>query len=224
MLTLVKFCGLCRPVDAAAAVSAGGAYAGVVLSPVGPRAQSLDSARAIHRAAAGARRVGVFVNEPAEVVRKAALVLDLDVVQLHGDERAVELESLREPARWEVWKAIRPRDAAGFLAGLESWGGRVDGLLLDGWSDRGAGGTGTQFPWSVVEPYRDRIPDGVRLIVAGGLQPSNVGEVVRRLQPDVVDVSSGVEVGTCIKSVSLMKEFVAAVRSADPPGGQEGDR
>lgn len=221
MLTAVKFCGLCRPTDAVAAVSAGGTFVGVVLSAVGPRAQSIEAAKVIHAAAPGAKRVGVFVDESAAVIRAAARALDLDVVQLHGDETAALVESVREPARWDVWKAIRPRDTEEFLAGLDTWMSRVDGLLLDGWSGVRAGGTGTRFPWSAVEPHRDRVPEGVRLVVAGGLRPTNVGEVVRRLRPDVVDVSSGVESGPCVKSAQLMREFVEAVHMAGLVRGGE---
>lgn len=211
MLTAVKFCGMCRPPDAEAGVAAGARYVGVILSPVGPRAQTLESAAAIYAAAAGAMRVGVFVDEPAARIRDVATELRLDVLQLHGEETPDSLAGLRTGA-WRVWKAIRPRESGEFLAGLMAWKGRLDGIVVDGWTASGAGGTGTLFPWAAVERHRGRVPAGMDLVVAGGLVPENVADAVRRLRPDVVDVSSGVETARCVKSELLMRRFVAAVR------------
>lgn len=218
MLTAVKFCGMCRPRDAEAGVEAGAKYIGVILSPVGPRAQTLESAAAVYEAARGAIRVGVFVDEPAARIRDVAAELRLDVLQLHGAETPASVAGLRTGA-WRVWKAIRPRESAEFLAGLMAWKGRLDGVVVDGWTASGAGGTGTLFPWVAVERHRGRIPAGMELVVAGGLVPENVGDAVRRLRPDVVDVSSGVESERCVKSELLMRRFVAAVR-----GAQDGRR
>lgn len=221
MLTSVKFCGLCRPVDAAAAAASGAGFAGVILSPAGPRAQTAESAASIWAAAGAAVRVGVFVDEPVERVRALATALGLGVVQLHGTEPQPWVEALRGGG-WQVWKAIRPRDASDFLESLAAWSGRVDGLLVDG-GPAGTGGTGTRFSLEAVEPHRGRVPPAMKLIVAGGLAPGNVGDVVRRLKPDVVDVSSGVEAERCLKSEALMRRFIAEVRAADRRNGGGAD-
>jgi phosphoribosylanthranilate isomerase len=212
-LTRVKICGLCRTVDAAAAVAAGADYVGVILAPGSARRQSDERAMQILDSAVGARRVGVFVDAGEAVLVETAERLELEVLQLHGEESTTLVERLRARGEWTVWKAIRPRSPAEFLTGVELWGPRVDGLLVDGWSHDAAGGTGTRFDWAAVAPLRDRIPSAVTFIAAGGLAADNVAGVVRLLRPDIVDVSSGVEASPCQKSADRMRAFVQAART-----------
>jgi phosphoribosylanthranilate isomerase len=86
--------------------------------------------------------------------------------------------------------------------------------MVDGWSDQARGGTGTRFPWEEVAEHRNRLSAPLQLIVAGGLGPGNVAEVVTLLDPDVVDVSSGVEQSPGLKDPELIHAFADAVRSA----------
>jgi len=208
----VKICGVCRPEDAALVAAAGADYIGVILAPGGKRSQSEEAAAAIYAAAASCKRVGVFVDATPAAVETTAARLGLDVVQLHGAETPEDAVALRA-AGWQVWKAIRPRGAAEFLAGVERYAGAVDALLLDGWSGTAPGGTGARFPWAEVGAVRDRLPPGLRLVVAGGLEPGNLAEAIAHLDPDVVDVSSGVESAIGVKDPILVREFVAAARA-----------
>ena len=212
MLTQVKICGLCRPADAAMAAQAGADYVGVICVPGHARAQTRETARAIFSAGGAARRVGVFVDAPESVVLDTADHLGLDVVQLHGAETITFAERVRESGR-TVWKAIRPRTTEEYLDAVGRWSEIVDGLLIDGWSANAAGGSGVRFDWYAIHELRDRVPAGTAFIAAGGLRPDNVAEAVRLLQPDVVDVSSGVETSLCEKSPARVQEFIEAVRS-----------
>ncbi|HEX7050975.1 MAG TPA: phosphoribosylanthranilate isomerase [Longimicrobiales bacterium] len=211
-MTRVKICGLCRPEDAGVAEAAGADYIGVILAPGGPRSQPIEAAAAIYAAAPGLKRVGVFVDASPETMASAARRLGLDVLQLHGAEDPRTVAALAADVGREVWKAVRPRDRAEFLAAVDRYGPVADALLLDGWSERGAGGTGTRFPWDEVAAVRDRVPAGLRLVAAGGLHPGNVTEAVARLSPDIVDVSSGVERRVGEKAPERVRAFVAAVR------------
>jgi phosphoribosylanthranilate isomerase len=74
------------------------------------------------------------------------------------------------------------------------------------------------FPWAALEAVRDRWPAGLRLGVAGGLDPGNVAEAIRRLRPDLVDVSTGVEAHPGVKDPEKLRAFLAAARGADLPG------
>jgi len=210
----VKICGLCSAGDARLVARSGADYAGVVLSPVGPRWQTVEAAAEVFGAVPGVSRVGVFVDGDVVAVERAARALDLDVVQLHGSEGAGVVERLRGRGSWRVWKSIRLRSAVGFEEAAQSWVGRVDGLLVEGWSDRGAGGVGAVFDWHAVAERRDCWPGDAELIVAGGLRPENVGLVIRTLAPDTVDVSSGVESGPCHKSEDRVTAFVVNARAA----------
>lgn len=210
----VKICGLCRAEDTAHAVSAGATHVGVVLVPGSAREQTLESAAAVLAPAAGAKRVGVFVDASPEAVRLAGESLRLDVLQLHGGESADRVADLAGAGPWLVWKGVRPRSAAELEEALRIYGPVADGVLVDGYSTVGAGGVGVRFPWEALEAVRDRVPRRLMLGVAGGLGPDTVADAVRRLAPDLVDVSSGVEAELCRKDPVKVAAFVAAAQAA----------
>lgn len=218
----VKVCGVCRPDDAALAAGAGAEYVGVVLVPGRSRSQSVRLARQIFAAAGGCRRVGVFVDaSPAELI-DAGAALGLDALQLHGTEPPEVVGGVRHAGSWEVWKAVRPRGRAELMEGVQRYGAVADALLLDGWSERDVGGTGTAFRWNEMGTARGILPAGVRLVVAGGLRPDNVAAAIARLAPDVVDVSSGVERRIGEKDPTLVRAFIAAARGDSAQDRGEG--
>lgn len=208
----LKVCGITRRVDAEAAAAAGAAFLGVVLAPGGKRTVAAAQAGAL-LAGLPAIRVGVFVDAGADGLRRAGELAGLDVLQLHGDEPPELLRELRAEGRWRVWKALRPRDAAEFRAGVERYAADADALLLDGFSAQAHGGTGTAFPWEEVGALRGLVPAGLPLVAAGGMRADNVGRAVALLRPDVVDVSSGVESAPGIKDRTAIESFAAALRA-----------
>lgn len=218
----IKVCGLCAPAAARAARSAGADYVGVVVGAAGPRRQSLERAAEIYAAANDAVRVGVFADASFDAMVVAASRLNLDVLQLHGEEAPALIGQLRDAGARGIWKAIRPRSADAFERGLERYAERVDGVLVDGFAAGSAGGTGARFDWEAIAPFRSRIGSGTLFIVAGGLHADNVAAAVGCLQPDVVDVSSGVESALCEKSPELMRAFVTNARAADLARGARG--
>lgn len=209
----VKVCGCTRPEDAQGAAAAGAAYVGVIFVPGGPRMVSLSQAAMIF-AASPAKRVGVFADAPLTTIGEAMATCGLDVIQLHGDESPGEVAAVRRETGREVWKAVRPRTEAEFIAATEQFSGVASGLLVDGWSAAARGGTGTAAPWHLLEPLRDRIPENLKLIVAGGLRANNVLTAIELLAPDIVDVSSGVEDAPGQKNVAKIRRFVARTRGA----------
>jgi phosphoribosylanthranilate isomerase len=208
----VKVCGVCAPADAALAAAAGAAYVGVILAPGRRRTRTLSQAADIFRASS-VRRVGVFVDaDPVEVLR-AVERLRLDVVQLHGDEPVAAALWLAERMPAQVWKAVRVRAPEDVAAAAQAYAGVAHGLLLDGWSRAGHGGTGTAFDWAAVAAARPALPADTTLIVAGGLHADNVAAAVALLAPQVVDVSSGVEAAPGRKSPERLHAFIAAARA-----------
>jgi phosphoribosylanthranilate isomerase len=208
----IKFCGLCSAADARLADAAGADYIGVILSPRSKRSKTLKEARPIYEAIDDAQRVGVFVDEPIGLLVKARQELTLDVIQLHGSESPAEVRALREQTGVALWKALRPRTLEELQRGLDAYGDVAHGILVDGWSSAGAGGTGAKADWSMAATLRSAVPSGVTFILAGGLDPVNVGGAVQTVRPDVVDVSSGVETTVGVKSAELIKAFIAAAR------------
>ena len=212
----VKICGLTREEDAAAAEQAGAAYLGVILAG-GPRQLTPAHARLVLGARRHTvRRVAVFGDQPEEEVSVLAGMLDLDVIQLHGSRTADAVSRIAAQSAREVWPVLRvagttlPEDAEALA--------RVAGtLVLDAHVVGQLGGTGVALDWSGLA--RDvtalrRVVPGVRLVLAGGLRPANVGQATQLLSPEVVDVSSGVEIAPGVKDPALVRQFVKAARVA----------
>jgi len=207
----VKICGVCRAADAAVVSEAGADFIGVILAPGSRRTLSLETARDVFGSAGRVSRVGVFADASFDAIVHAVSHLGLDVVQLHGSEPPEDVTRLRRVA--SVWKAVRVRTPAE-LAWAAATYPMADALLLDAWHPTQAGGTGTALDWNALVADRDRLPDAMTMVLAGGLNPDNVAVAARILRPHVVDVSSGVETAPGIKSVEKIQAFIAAARSA----------
>jgi len=211
MTPAVKICGLTRRADAVAAAGAGAAYLGAVFAAASPRAVSAPAALRMWDGI-DATRVGVFVDMALGGIVDTARETGLDVVQLHGDEDPALVLALRSEGNWAVWKAVRMKSTDSFLHALDTFGGCVDGVLLDAWSPQAHGGTGAVFRWEDVEPLRAQVPHGVQLIVAGGLRADNLARAVGLLRPAAVDLSSGVESAPGIKDPAAIEAVMQTMR------------
>lgn len=211
MRVAIKFCGLTRRADVAAASTLGASYAGVVFAG-GPRRQTVDSARPLLDASDSARAVGVFRSDAHAELRHALEVLPLAVVQLHGDVAERDVRAARDAGAAEVWSVARV-GATGLPPEAESLFRVADAVVLDTATASGLGGSGERFDWDGIAVALRTMPRRARLVLAGGLRPDNVAAAIRALRPDVVDVSSGVECAPGIKDIELMRRFVDAVGS-----------
>jgi phosphoribosylanthranilate isomerase len=209
----VKICGVCRPEDARAAAEAGADYVGVILASGGPRTQTPTAAAGIYAQIGSCSRVGVFADQPQDEVCALAESLGLDVVQLHGREDAEFVARVAQRTACAVWKTVWLQAPADLVAAVAMYGSEVAGLLLDAAHKDRSGGTGTAFDWTIAAHARTVIPPRVALIVAGGLNPTNVKAVIFAINPDVVDVASGVEDVTCKKSLVAVRSFVRNAKS-----------
>ncbi len=204
---LRKVCGLANSRDAAHAVRSGANAIGMVFYPGSPRAVTAEQAAEISLAVpTGVRRVGVFVDERPETIARVSSQAHLNVIQLHGDERPEDCETVRDALGHgvEVWKAVRIGPAFDG-AGLGAY--RVDGFLLDTACGTAYGGTGESFPWRLA---RHAKPYG-RIILAGGLDGANVAEAARVATPWGVDSSSRLERRPGIKDPEKVAGFLRAV-------------
>jgi phosphoribosylanthranilate isomerase len=213
-MTRVKICGITKVSYARAAIAAGADLIGVVFAH-SPRQVSYEQARQIAKEvqAHNLPAVGVFVNMPAAEVNRVAADCKLDLVQLSGDENWDYCRKIEKP----LIKAIHIKpdwDEKKLLAHLEEGqkqlGARPPLYLLDSFAEQKYGGTGRAFAWGIAQKASAEYP----VIIAGGLNPNNVGEVVLNLRPWGVDVSSGVE-NRGVKDIAKIKAFIQTVRSAD---------
>jgi phosphoribosylanthranilate isomerase len=206
-MTRVKICGITNLEDALAASEAGADLLGFNFYARSPRHLSPDEARGIvERLPEGVEAVGVFVNEPAEHVRRLIDDAGLRWAQLHGDEPPETCRALDGRAI----KALRIRatdDPESALRAIEAYGGAVAGFLLDTHHPALWGGTGETFDWAVAQRAAEVAP----VILSGGLNPENVAAAARIARPYGLDVSSGVE-RERQKDLALIQQFIQEVR------------
>lgn len=203
--TRIKVCGFTREADLDGALALGVDAVGFVLYPPSPRAVTV--ARAVElarRVPPFVTRVGLFVNEDAAAVERAAREAALDLLQFHGDESTEYCERFGLP----YIKAVRVRPETDLLECADRFRG-ARALLLDAWSEAW-GGSGKRFDWSLIPPS---LP--MPLVLSGGLDPDNVAEAVRNIRPAAVDVSSGVESAKGIKDVARVAAFISGVEHGE---------
>jgi phosphoribosylanthranilate isomerase len=202
MRTRIKVCGITTPEDAAMAAGAGADFVGVVLTE-SPRRVTPERAREIAGALpAAALLVGVFADETPETVASVIRGLPVHAVQVRGwDQEAAGMP-------YEVWHVLR--DGAGEPAALPMVPLRT--YLLDAADAELPGGTGKRADWDWA---RRAVNAGLRLVVAGGLSPENVAELVLEVRPFGVDASSGLESEPGRKDPRRVRAFIERIREAD---------
>lgn len=203
----IKICGLSTAETLTAAVMDGADAVGFILAPGYARTVSpAHAAELLALVPESVETVGVFRNQPADVVIAHAREAGVRTVQLHGDEPAGDVAAI-EQAGFEVLRAFSaPAFTALEAEEREFWAGKR--ILVDAVNP----GEGMPFEPALLDAAH---PEGFWLL-AGGLTASNVAELVGQLRPAGVDVSSGVEVSRGVKSPELIEEFIAAARATPP--------
>lgn len=203
----VKVCGLMDTEAVETAVAAGADFIGFVFADSKRQITKKQASDLAQKIPAHVKKVGVFVNETAEEIRKTAESVGLDYIQLHGDEPPAFCEKLGLP----VIKAFQVRDA-GDLEKLAAYD--CDYYLLDSPAGKYRGGSGETFDWSLVKEYAFL---NKKIILAGGLRADNINKAIHEVHPVGVDVSSGVETDSK-KDPSKIKAFLHAAKKGDNNG------
>lgn len=205
--TRIKICGMTRAQDVRSAVKLGVDAIGVILHADSPRTISLKQAKDIRREIpAFVSLVGVFVDAEIDLIEKYCQQLCLDYVQLHGDESPDYAASLSRP----YIKALRVKNRDQVVQAAQEYT-QASAILLDPYVPGQHGGTGKLLD-SHCWPFA-----GVAspLMLAGGLDPTNIRQRIEDLSPFAVDMNSGLELSPGHKSIELMEQAVQQVRLAD---------
>ncbi len=200
----VKICGITNAKDAEMAVEAGADALGFIFVAGTPRYIDPDAAREIvNDLPPLVSPVGVFADHPVAEIERAIDRCGFRTVQLHGSEAPEYCRHLAV----SVIKTFRVR-RGGPSPPFEAY--RVHAFLLDTFVEGRLGGTGQTFPLEVASSAKAF----GRVIIAGGLNPENVAQVIREVHPYAVDVSSGVESKPGRKDPQKLRDFIACVRGA----------
>lgn len=219
----VKMCGISKVETIPAVVEAKPDYMGLVFAP-SKRQVTVDQAKTLveelhkqytKRYNNGAEQsnndeiktVGIFVNETLENLVTIATEVNLDAVQLHGDEDEAFIQSLKERTNVEVWKAVQIRSAADAEAWIDS---SADMLLFDAYHKDERGGTGEVFDWSCLDEFERPF------MLAGGIDSTNVARAIRTVRSYGIDISSGIETDG-VKDNEKITAFTKLVRTIAMP-------
>jgi phosphoribosylanthranilate isomerase len=187
---MIKVCGITRREDAVAAAEAGASALGFIFYPESPRYVTPERAAELGDGLP-VWKVGVFVDESRAAMQAAVQTAHLDVVQIYGPSDGLTTTP--------VWFAARVPDGGFWFEGEP---GAV--LLLDGAAN------GVAWDWPLARHFTEKY----KVIVAGGLDASNVAQAIRAASPWGVDASSRLESAPGIKDHAKVRAFVKAAREA----------
>jgi phosphoribosylanthranilate isomerase len=209
----VKICGIRTRAGARAAAEAGAAYIGLVFFPRSPRAVTAGDARWIAEGTPeGLIKVALTVDAEDELLEALLGHVPIDMFQLHGHESPDRVAAVRDRFGLPVMKALGVRGEEDISA-IGEYERAADQLLVDARAAADAGrpgGNGATFDWRLIQGRNWRKP----WMLAGGLNPDNVGEAVRLTGAQQVDVSSGVEARPGDKDPERIAAFVRAAQGA----------
>lgn len=199
----VKICGLQQEEHVKTAVASGADFIGFVFAPSKRRITVEQAQQLALHIPETVQKVGVFVNEDVETIKKIAEAVPLDIIQLHGQEDPAITDELHA---YKIIKAISVKTKED-LTNASNYD--VDYYLFDAPGTDYEGGSGQTFDWSLLE-Y-----NGIsrqQTFLAGGLNTANIEEAKKQVQPFAVDVSSGVETNQ-IKDHEKITAFIKKAKS-----------
>lgn len=214
----VKICGLTQAKHAEQAITAGADALGFVFYEKSKRYLAPEAANWLRTLPAFVTRVGLFVDADLPFILRVYERLSLDLVQLHGDEspdfaRALNAHGVRYIRAVPMRTLVTVDEVLAYCARYEA----ACGFLLDNYGKSVMGGSGEAFSWKILPELTKQIAltdINAPLIIAGGLNPDNVADLLQTYQPYAVDVSSGVESSAGIKDLAKMLAFIQAVKHA----------
>jgi len=205
MDVFIKICGISNQHDLTEVAALEPDAVGFILWPGSPRYVAPDDlVKWLPLVPVRALKVGVFVNPEPHAAIEIARRANLDVIQIHGDQPLAPYET----AGVRVWKAVY----ANRMKLHEDNRAHIDAYVADTYSKDLPGGTGKTGDWEAVRTLVQT--SEVPVVLAGGLNPSNVRNALRAVNPWGVDVSSGVEERPGKKNINRVREFIQQCRTA----------
>lgn len=204
----IKICGITEPETAAEIAKLGVQAIGLVFFPKSRRcvtsAQAFEISQALPEKV---KKIGVFVNDTADMILKTAAQGRLTGAQLHGQEPPEVVQKLKNEGLLVV-KALYAKGRPS-VAEADQYG--ADAFLIECAKGELPGGNAMTWNWCEAAGFGDQYP----FILAGGLTPENVADAIGDANPHAVDVSSGVETAPGQKDMDKVRRFIQAVQKYD---------
>jgi phosphoribosylanthranilate isomerase len=205
----VKICGITELAAGQSIAQLGATDLGFICVPSSPRYipsnQLPEIVRPLQKIV---NCVGVFADCPVTEILETAIAANFGTIQLHGQETIEDCQYLRQQWKGEIIKAWRIKTPAD-LTQIAEYAPVVDTLLLDAYHPQALGGTGHTLDWPQLQDFQPSIP----WLLAGGLRPENITTALSQLQPNGIDLSSGVEKSPGQKDLALVQQLFSNLRS-----------
>jgi phosphoribosylanthranilate isomerase len=205
--TSLKICGVRTAADAHGLAELGVDALGVNFWPHSKRYLDPQEADWLKDLKGKILRVGVFVNQPAELSIRLISEGMIDVVQLHGDETAEDVAFFSKEGI-SVIKALGVKTEEDIAKAGEF---EADAILLDAHAPIVFGGTGETFDWGLAMGFKKQYPSS-SLVLAGGITPLNVADAIRMIRPAAIDIASGAELSPGVKDFIKVQQLLEACR------------
>ena len=203
-MTKVKICGFTEAENARQAAIAGVDAIGLVFYDKSPRNVDILRAQEIIEALPPfVNRVGLFVNANPSFVDEVLCEVSLDTLQFHGDESPLDCSQYQMP----FIKSLRVKPETNVFQVADEFSS-ASAILLDSFNPLAYGGTGEAFDWSLA-----CVDISLPIILAGGLNETNVSVAISQVKPYAVDASSGVESAPGVKDIDKIVAFIRNTNS-----------
>ncbi|CUB17710.1 N-(5'-phosphoribosyl)anthranilate isomerase [Bacillus subtilis] len=185
----LKYCGIRSLQDLQLAADSQADYLGFIFAESKRKVSPQDVKKWLSQVRVEKQVAGVFVNESIETMSRIADDLNLDVIQLHGDEGPADADALRMLTDCEIWKALHHHENT--TQEIVRFKDNVGGFVIDSSVKGARGGTGVAFSWNCVPEYK-QAAIGKRCFIAGGVNPDTIADLLK-YEPAGIDLASGIE-------------------------------
>ena len=205
-MTQVKICGITNKEDALCAAKLGAAALGFIFYPPSPRhIKPADAKKIISSLPDKLVKVGVFVNEIPQEIKRVMEYCALDMIQLHGDESP---EYCRQFPASVIIKAVELKNDDDVNRALNY---NVAAILVDSRDAGLYGGTGKKSNWELAHHFKNK----KMLILSGGLNAGNIAQALKTVTPAALDINSGVETSPGKKDHKKLTQIFEIIRATD---------
>ena len=214
--TQIKICGVTSVTQALEIANLGVDAIGIISVKESPRyvypSKKREIFETLSKTFPKVKRVSVIKNEPInQILESLQSDIKENVLQLHGDEKINYCKNIKENFQQiELWKAFRIKGAKDF-ENISPYSNFIDSVLLDSWNNETYGGSGIR----IQQKYLDNLKFKNNWWLAGGISIDWIDNIIEKIKPDGIDISSSIEIKPGIKDISKTKKLVNAIRSHD---------